>query len=197
MSEYSNKAHVVHHTSPYVDDAQFKQNRDMRTRKLEDDILELTHAGFGIRFLAYVIDLILIHCINSIITAPIVKIGGLEDVYLGIKLFSVEHILSAIIFFSYFVILTYCFRATLGKMILGLKVLSTKEDKLSVETVLTRELFGRYISKSFFSLLYLVVLFNPKKRGIHDLLSDTYVVKEDKEHIRQFILNEGVRDLSV
>ncbi|WP_414042715.1 RDD family protein [Macrococcus animalis] len=196
MTDYHNKHHIVHPTST-IQDAQYLQERpsqnEFRTRELEDAILSLTHAGFGVRFLAYVIDLILLSCIKGLIIGPIVGFGGLQDTYFGIKLFSVENILSAIIYFSYFILMTYYFRATLGKMILGLQVLSTKEKKLSLTTVFTRELFGRYISNFFWSLLYLVVLFNPKKRGVHDMLSDTFVVKEDKAHVREFIINEGIR----
>ncbi|MCE4956336.1 RDD family protein [Macrococcoides caseolyticum] len=168
------------------------ENDLAHTRQIENDILTLTRAGFGSRCLAYLIDLMLIACIKGIIIGPIVGIGGLENLYFGIRLFSIENILSAIIYFGYFIIMTYCFRATLGKMILGLKVLSVHEDKLSMLTVLTRELFGRYINNFFLNLLYFVVLFNPKKLGIHDMLSDTYVVKESSEHIRQFIANEGL-----
>lgn len=191
MTEYINESTTVYHTEPTLD-RQYISSRDARNTRLENDILELTHAGFGVRFIAYIIDLILIGCIKGIIVNPLVRFGGLEDVYLGIPLFSVENILSTLIFFGYFILMTYYFRATLGKMIMGLKVMSTLEDKLSIQTVVTRELFGRYISKAFLGLLYLVVLFNPKKRGIHDMLSDTYVVKENKEHIRQYILNEGI-----
>lgn len=196
MTKYKNEQYVEHRVSP-LQDAQYIKERpsrsELRTRELEDAILELTHAGFCVRFLAYIIDLILLGCIKGLIIGPIVGFGGLQDTYFGIRLFSVENILSAIIYFSYFILMTYFFRATLGKMILGLQVMSTREHKLSLSTVFTRELFGRYISNFFWSLLYLVVLFNPKKRGIHDMLSDTYVVKEDKHHIRQFITNEGLR----
>lgn len=196
MTEHFNESNTVRQYSP-IDNGQYVSERASDTyshkRKLEDEILALTHAGFGIRLIAYIIDLILISCIKGIIIGPIVGLGGLHDTYFGIRLFSVENILSAIIYFSYFILMTYRFRATLGKMILRLKVLSLKEEKLSIGTVLTRELFGRYISNFFWSLLYLVVLFNPKKRGIHDILSDTFVVREDKEPIRQFILNEGIR----
>ncbi|MGV2874943.1 RDD family protein [Macrococcus capreoli] len=196
MAEHIDFEQPVHSNSTTpIPDGHFvaQSNHDMYTRKLEDDILRLTHAGFGLRFLAYILDLLLIGAIKGIIISPIINIGGLQNVYVWIPLFSVEHILSTIIYFSYFVIMTYCFSATLGKMIIGLKVMSIKNEKLTMSTVLTRELFGRYINNFFLSLLYLVVLFNPKKRGIHDMLSDTFVVKEDKEYIRQFILKEGIR----
>lgn len=157
----------------------------------EREIVNSTHAGFGLRLVAYLIDLIVIWSIKMIILHPIVRMFNLEDKHFWIPLFSVENIGSALVYFLYFVLMTWFFRATLGKMLLGLKVISYTRDPLTFGRVVTREFFGRYIS-DFIKLLYVVILFNPKKQGIHDMLADTIVVKERDEQLRHRMIDIAV-----
>ncbi|RXK18244.1 RDD family protein [Macrococcus sp. DPC7161] len=170
----------------YYGDQSFESSKqtvvteDSRFRYTED-LKYVLKAGFGIRMCAYIMDLIIVFSIAKILIGPIIHFGHLEDVYLGIKMFSIENILNAIVYFSYFIFMTFFFKQTLGKMIFQLKVHS-KLKQLTFMQVLTRELFGRYIC-NFIALLYLVVLFNPNKEGIHDMLSDTCVIKENKAYL--------------
>lgn len=161
--------------------------------KLTEQLIHATEAGFGVRFIAFIIDLIVIGSIKSIILNPFDAWLGLSDMYIMTPLFSVYNVLSALIYFGYFILLTFFFNATLGKMILKLKVVHENGRKLSIGTVITREFFGRYISNFFAYLLYLVVLFNPNKRGIHDLLSDTLVVKEESAVLREKLVKREIR----
>lgn len=48
---------------------------------------------------------------------------GIKDFYLWLPIFSLDNILSGLLFFSYFVLLTYFFQQTLGKMITGISVI--------------------------------------------------------------------------
>lgn len=158
----------------------------------ERDIINSTHAGFGLRLAAYLIDLIAIWSIKKIIIHPIVSMLNLEDKHFWIPLFSVENIGSAFVYFLYFILMTWFFRATLGKMLFGLKVISYTRDPLTFGRVVIRELFGRYISDFFARLLYLVVLFNPKKQSIHDMLAETIVVKERDEQLRHRMIDAAI-----
>ena len=85
-------------------------------------IHKVVYAGFFPRFIAYLIDLIVIWSINTIVTRPLLNLMNLSDAKLWINLFSASNITTSIIFFAYFILLTYYFRATLGKMIMGLSV---------------------------------------------------------------------------
>ncbi|QQB06386.1 RDD family protein [Macrococcoides caseolyticum] len=161
--------------------------------KLIQQLIHATEAGFGIRFVAFIIDLIVIGSIKNIVLNPFDASYGLSDIYIMTPLFSVYNVLSALIYFGYFILLTYFFNATLGKIILKLKVVHEDGRKLSIGTVITREFFGRYISNFFAYLLYLVILFNPNKRGIHDLLSDTLVVKEESALLREKLVKQEIR----
>lgn len=131
-------------------------------------------AGFWIRFWAYIIDLIVIGSINRMIVNPLFNLLGWDGKWF---IFSPMSIAASLIFFAYFVLMTKYFQQTLGKMIFGIKVVSTKTNTLDWGTILFRELIGRYISKTIW-ILYLVVAFTPKKQGLHDIFADTQVFHE-------------------
>lgn len=134
---------------------------------------DTAYAGFWIRFWAYVADLAVIWGLKQFFVTPFMYLFNWE----GDQFLSLPTLLSAAIFYSYFVFMTKFFHQTLGKMIFGLKVVPLKEDRLSWTTVLFREWIGRYISVTV-SVLYVLIAFLPRKQGLHDLFADTAVVHE-------------------
>lgn len=131
------------------------------------------YAGFFIRLLAFVIDIILISAINRIVSNmidPNVEIG------LGLSL---GVIIYWIISLAYFTLLTYFNNGqTLGKMITNIRVVSLDGGPLSLWQVVSRETFGRYVQNKFM-ILYAIVGFAPMKQSLADILSDTTVVREN------------------
>lgn len=145
----------------------------------DDQINKLKYAGFWMRFWAYLVDLIIIGSIVRMLVKPIFR---LLDIPLNSALYEIEAfapitIVSAVIFYSYFVFMTKFLGQTIGKMIFGLKVIPLKGEKLTWGTILFREWIGRFISATTW-IGYLVVAFLPQKQGIHDLFSDTTVIYE-------------------
>lgn len=135
----------------------------------------LVYAGFWMRFWAYLLDIIVIAGIRGLLIKPIFR---LFDWPITGELFSAYNILSAVVFYIYFVLLTKFFGQTLGKMVFGLKVIPLKANKLTWPTVLFREWIGRYISASFL-ILYILAAFLPKKQALHDVFADTVVIHEN------------------
>jgi uncharacterized RDD family membrane protein YckC len=135
-------------------------------------------AGFWLRVWAYLIDLIVIGSITRLIVKPVFKV--LDISLVDGSMFAPVSILSAIVFYGYFVLMTKFFSQTIGKMILGIKVIDLKGHPPSWSTIIFRELIGRFISSTIF-ILYIVVAFTTKKQGIHDLFADTTVVQERKK----------------
>lgn len=138
----------------------------------------LKYAGFWTRFWAYLIDMIVLWSIGRLLVYPIFRLAGWDvttDVW-----YAPIIIITAVIFYAYFVLMTKFFGQTVGKMILGIKVVSLKGESLSWTTVLFREWVGRIISSAFLFLylLYSLVAFTPKKQGVHDFIADTTVVHE-------------------
>lgn len=136
------------------------------------------YAGFFLRFWAYLIDLAITSAATAAVVTPIFLLLSLP---IGTEALSIYGITKLVLFLLYFVLMTkFTNGQTLGKMILGLRVISATEETLTWGTVLFREGVGRYILKTIpGGLLYLVTAFTPKKQGIADLFSDTFVVKED------------------
>lgn len=141
----------------------------------QDVKADYRYAGFWMRFWAYLLDLLVIASINGILVYPIFR--ALDITISNPSMFAPVSILTAVIFYGYFVLMTKFFGQTLGKMVFGLKVISLDDKKLSWSTIMFREWIGRFISGSIL-ILYVVVAFLPKRQGIHDLFADTTVVHE-------------------
>lgn len=135
----------------------------------------LKTAGFWIRFWAFLLDGFIISAVGGILFNPIFYLmdWSLSDTvwYAPISL------ITAILYYSYFVLMTKFFGQTLGKMVFGLRVISLKHDKLTWSDVLFRDWIGRIINNVFMPLYILVVIL-PENQGLHDYFADTTVVHE-------------------
>ena len=143
------------------------------------------YAGFWIRLCAYLVDLLVIASLRLILVKPIVLLLNLDSD----GIISGEKILSSIVFFVYFVLLTKFTGQTLGKMIFGLRVIPLKGDRLTWDTVIFRELVGRYICYKI-KILYILVGILPQKQGLHDIFADTCVIHEevvDKKSVEKLL----------
>lgn len=129
-------------------------------------------AGFWIRFLAYLVDLIAIAALKGILINPILRIAGIG---MDNSFFTFYWVITTIIFLTYFVLLTKFFGQTLGKMLFGLRVIKLNGKKLTWLNVLFREGAMRFVLKTVWPL-YVVCAFTPNKQGIADFFETTSVV---------------------
>ncbi|WP_084246507.1 RDD family protein [Planomicrobium okeanokoites] len=146
-------------------------------------------AGFWIRFWAYLIDLLVISGVTSILLKPAFALIGVSVD--STNWYAPFTILSALLFYTYFVLMTKFFSQTVGKMIFAIKVVSLKKDSLDWGTLLFREWIGRLISVTILPL-YFIVGFTPLKQGVHDFFADTTVVHEQSYRKRKMM--QKVRD---
>lgn len=140
------------------------------------DQFEHKAAGFWIRFWAYVADLLVLSSIGMLLIKPIFRLLSLE--INDPTWYAPFTLITSIIFYAYFVLMTKFFNQTVGKMIFGIKVISKDREKLKWSTILFREWVGRIISVIPLNIPYLAVAFTPKKQAIHDFIADTLVVHE-------------------
>ncbi|MDF2067885.1 RDD family protein [Bacillus sp. Cr_A10] len=140
------------------------------------DQFEHKAAGFWIRFWAYVADLLVLASIGMLLIKPIFRLLSLE--INDPTWYAPFTLITSIIFYAYFVLMTKFFNQTVGKMIFGIKVITKDREKLKWSTVLFREWVGRIISVIPLNIPYLAVAFTPKKQAIHDFIADTLVVHE-------------------
>ena len=146
------------------------------------------YAGFWIRLVAAFIAGMILGIIGFIIQAVFGGVFGVAlltgpqepspataGLFAGI--FGAMLFISIAIEIVYYVGLTGTYGATVGKMILGLKVVDTNGQKIGFGKAALREVVGKWISGLVFGLGYIWVAFDPKKQGWHDKLAGTYVVK--------------------
>lgn len=164
---------------------------------LEKKLDYMATASFFSRFIAFLIDGIAIWGMNQIIIYPVVRLLGLEDAYILAPVINVTTIATGIIFFLYFILMTYFFKATLGKMITGIHVINKDGGKLTFNQVIFRELIGRFINKTLWYIPTLTILFTESRIGLHDYFADTYVVKnsfyEYKKDIKKRIIQDEIK----
>lgn len=137
------------------------------------------YAGFWSRLMAFLIDLMMIGALTSmLIRTPLrMLFVSLEDKRVLL------HILELTVYLSYFILLTKLTGGqTLGKMIVGIRVIHIGREPLSWNTVIIREGFGR-IALKVVPLLYLPMLFNQRKQQFIDILCDTSVISEKMEQV--------------
>ncbi len=69
------------------------------------------------------------------------------------------------------------YQATVGKLCVGLIVVDEQERPLTFLHATGRE-FAKFLSLIFNGIGYLMVAFNKRKRGLHDVLAKTFVLKK-------------------
>ena len=131
----------------------------------------LKYAGFWIRFVAYIIDGVLLSIVQYMIGSLFISDYDFTSGNLGVSF------ISLIVGIGYFAGLESSSRqATLGKMALNLKVVDTRGQRISFANAL-----GRYFAKilSVITLLigFMMAGWDPKKQALHDKLADTLVVE--------------------
>ncbi|RST76396.1 RDD family protein [Siminovitchia acidinfaciens] len=152
----------------------------MNELRMRDPQPVVQYGGFWMRFWAYLLDLIVIASVSGIIVKPLFRALDLELGTGGI--ITPFNIVSALVFYLYFVLMTKFFGQTLGKMVFGLKVIPLNDETLTWSTVIFREWIGRYISATIW-ILYVIAAFTPKKQALHDMFADTAVIHDRHETV--------------
>ena len=150
-----------------------KQTEDKR---FFNDFPSYFFAGFWIRLSAFLVDLLVIRAITQITIGSIYNLANLTATN---QRFGLYNICALGIHLGYFVLMTKLNHGqTIGKMLFGIRVISFVEEELSWQTVLIRELCGRYVLQFnvFFYLGYLPIIFNKNKQQAADYFAETSVV---------------------
>ena len=138
------------------------------------------YAGFFVRLAAYLIDWVIVGVLLLAIRIPIwiVSIGGMGDLVLRDFIFqySLYDIILYLLKVTYFVLLTFFTGSTLGKKLLQIRVISIEDRKPTFFEIVFRESVGKFLSTIILEIGYIMIGADKRKRGLHDILSDTYVV---------------------
>ena len=141
----------------------------------------LKYAGFWIRVVAIIVDIIVISIPLGIIAfflgIAYAASGGTDPTVLtrnGILPWVI-----ILIEWIYFITMTSTTGATLGKMLVGITVKSANGQKLSLGQIILRETVGRIIAGIILCIGYIAVAFTARKQGVHDMIAKTVVVYKD------------------
>jgi predicted Zn finger-like uncharacterized protein len=77
----------------------------------------------------------------------------------------------------YYVVPTAITGKTLGKKVCGIRVVSERE-KVGFLRAILRETVGKWISAIIFGIGFLMVAFQKEKRGLHDMIAGTWVIRD-------------------
>ena len=157
---------------------------------------KITYAGFWWRFLAYIIDDLIMGFVNFIILIPVWAVLGFsifrlselsslnDEMALGtiasfVGLISFTAIVSIVITWLYFALLESSSKqGTLGKMALGIKVTDLNGNRISFARA-TGRYFGKILSGMILMIGYIMAGFTEKKQALHDMLASCLVMKVD------------------
>lgn len=162
------------------------------------EVKPVQYAGFWWRFLAYIIDDIILSFVSFILMIPLWA-------FLGFSIFSVTQwnefntyddelawtllgpifglaffssILAIVVNWLYYAILESSkHQATLGKMALGIKVTDLDGNRINFARA-TGRYFGKIISGMILMIGYIMAGLTEKKQALHDMLASCLVIKK-------------------
>lgn len=131
--------------------------------KKERSSNSVKYAGFWVRFLAFILDSILIGAVATILSQGNNAIQSSISLAIG---------------WLYFAFMESSVKqATLGKMVLGLKVTDMDGKKISFARA-TGRYFSKILSMIILLIGFIMIAFTEKKQGLHDKIAETLVIKK-------------------
>lgn len=144
------------------------------------------YAGFWIRVAAALIDAIILFIVGSIFQYAVLGARAASpmfdpanpEAHLGetFALLGVAWLIGTVTGATYEGVFVYKLGATPGKMALGLKVIRPGGGPVSLGRAIGRY-FAKILSAMALCIGYIIVGFDSQKRGMHDMICDTRVIK--------------------
>jgi uncharacterized RDD family membrane protein YckC len=147
----------------------------------------VSYGGFWIRFLAVVIDSLILSVVQGILQLaflgsfmhiPNITPGTPPQEFLGpfMAAMGMAWSISILVGGSYESLFVYKFGATPGKMALGLKVVRPNGGPIDLPRAVGRY-FAKILSGIILLIGYIMAGFDGEKRALHDMICDTRVVR--------------------
>ena len=160
---------------------------------LNEEPKKVTYAGFWWRFLAYLIDQVIIGVASSIFVIPVMALFGLSiysmaesgvdleesPVFWGslISFYGIMIVLSVLMNWLYFALMESSrHQGTVGKLVLNIKVTDYNFGKISFGRA-TGRFFGKYISSFILMIGYIMAGLTEKKQALPDMMASCYVIR--------------------
>ncbi len=139
----------------------------------------LNYAGFGIRFAAKFLDWIILVVVLIPTSLAIQGIGVSASPRIIIARMVISNAVTVCLAICYYTFFVGKFGATPGKMAAKLLIVNPDGSKVSYAKALGRYFAAEYISGCFTLCIgYLMVLWDDEKRGLHDRICSTRVIRK-------------------
>ena len=154
------------------------------TRAVSFSPAAAVRGGFLLRLLAYLIDCIILYSITlTLLLAGFIflRFGTIDfsqaDTAVMLRLLVAPYMIASTMIEAFY--FTYCFAATgqtIGKWVCGLKVVNARGELLGFRKAFYRWL-GYLVSRLFLYAGFIWVAFSREKRGWHDKIAGSYVIR--------------------
>jgi len=140
------------------------------------------YGGFWIRLVAYIIDAILLNIVFGVVGAVVgISMFPADPANMDPAFFMSEmgsfQLVALVVTWLYFALMESSPRgATVGKMVLGLRVVDEQGNRISFMRA-TGRFFAKIVSSIILFIGFLMIAFTDRKRGLHDIMAGTLVVK--------------------
>jgi len=143
-----------------------------------------SYSGFWMRLIANVIDCLIFVPISIFLPRALFLIDLSFLLYIFLMIF-LTFLLDAL----YEILLTYRFGGTLGKLLLGIRVVDERGKNISLGRSIGRY-FAKYVSELTLGVGFLMIAFTKKKQGLHDMMAKTYVInsKNSWQNRRKYVI---------
>ncbi|HEX4847097.1 MAG TPA: RDD family protein [Novosphingobium sp.] len=143
------------------------------------------YGGFWIRFVAYIIDAVILFFAEAVIGAALGLTSGFAQtvsLFTGADIATETDLLasgiSIVMGWLYFALMESSgSQATVGKLALGLVVTDTAGDRISFLRATGRH-FAKFLSSLILLIGYIMIAFTDRKQGLHDMIASTLVTKK-------------------
>jgi uncharacterized RDD family membrane protein YckC len=155
----------------------------------------VVYAGFWLRFVALIIDSIVMWILGAIVLFPLMGAMGITAIFRGMNaanggqmrpedmlpfmtLFFRIILISAVLRWLYYALMeSSSWQATLGKKALGLEVTDMEGRRIGFGRA-TGRTFGKIISAFILYIGFLMAAFTEKKQALHDMIAGCLVIKK-------------------
>lgn len=138
---------------------------------------QVQYVGVGRRFVAVLVDSILLGIVFGVIGALFGQFqasGG----SVSVSLTGVPAVLTFVIFFLYFIVLEAALGATLGKLLLGIRVVNVDGSRISWGASILRNILRIIDALPFAYILGAILIWtSPRKQRLGDRAARTVVVR--------------------
>lgn len=135
----------------------------------------MNYGGFWIRFLAYLVDSVIVFILVVVLAAAVAFLGEAGAALIPAICLGVPVLYWALMQAS-------AHQATIGKALLGLKVTDATGARLAVTRSLAREVC-KYISAIPLLIGFIIAGVTKRKQALHDFFANTTVVRDGRAHV--------------